>query len=107
MARAPSQSGLFGGGSAPRAYAAPGKFSAKPNGYAAPPGTGPENATCAGCAHCRQRSVHGKNFYKCALMAAAWTRERVTDIVLRSPACRMFQAGTPHTTTVIPTGGRD
>lgn len=78
MARSPSQSGLFGGAEPARAYATPDKFSAKPNGYAAPPGTGPENATCAGCAHCRQRSVHGKNFYKCALMAAAWTRTRVT-----------------------------
>lgn len=107
MARAPSQNGLFGDKSAPRAYASPSTYSAKPNGYAARPGTGPENETCGSCTHCRQRTVHGKHFYKCALMMAAWSRDRATDIVLKAPACSRHQHGTPHTTTAMPTGGCD
>lgn len=107
MARAPSQNGLFGDKTAPRAYASPSTYSAKPNGYAARPGTGPENETCSSCTHCRQRTVHGKHFYKCALMMAAWSRDRATDIVLKSPACSRHQHGTPHTTTAMPTGGCD
>lgn len=103
----PSQKPLFGGATAPRAYASPSTFRARPNGYAAPPGSGPENETCGSCGHCRQRTVHGKHFYKCGLMMAAWSRDRATDIVLKSPACRRHQAGAPHATTAMPMGVRD
>lgn len=107
MARAPSQAALFGGNSAPRAYAPSRLYSAKPNGYAATPGSGPADQTCGTCANCRQRTVHGKHFYKCVLMVAAWSRDRITDIVLKSPACSRHQPGTPHATTVVPKPERD
>lgn len=98
---------MFGRNSAPRAYASPSQFSPKPNGYAAAPGTGPSGESCGTCMHCRQRTARGKHFYKCARMAAAWGRDRASDIVLKSPACRHFEAGTPQTTTFVPRGEVD
>ena len=109
MAR-PRQGAMFNGSDRPRVYPEAGAssgFSAKPAGYAAAPGSGPAGETCGSCGHCRQRTVHGRNFYKCALMMAAWSRDRATDIVLRSPACSRHQPGTPHSTTAMPTGGCD
>lgn len=106
MAR-PDQRALFGERSTPRAYVPAGVFSAKPNGYAAPPGSGPADQTCGTCAHCRQRTVHSRHFYKCALAMHAWSRERSTDILLKSPACSRFTAGTPQTTTIQTTREQD
>lgn len=106
MAR-PDQRALFGGRSNPRAYAPSSVFSAKPNGYAAAPGTGPEGQTCGQCGHCRQRAVHQRHFYKCALAMHAWSRDRSTDILLKSPACSRFTAGTPKTTTIQTTKESD
>lgn len=103
----PDQRALFGGRSNPRAYAPSSVFSAKPNGYAAAPGTGPEGQTCGQCGHCRQRTVHQRHFYKCALAMHAWSRDRSTDILLKSPACSRFTAGTPKTTTIQTTKESD
>lgn len=66
------------------------------NGYAAPPGTGPEGKTCKDCAH-KQRlgNYGGKSFLKCALRKATWTHGEGTDILARSPACSKFAPDEP------------
>jgi hypothetical protein len=61
------------------------------NGYAAPPGTGPEGKTCRDCAHkLRLGNFGGKSFLKCDLRRATWTGGEGTDILARSPACSKF-----------------
>lgn len=71
------------------------------NGYAAPPGTGPGAESCSTCAHCRFRELGGgrARFFKCGRMMAQWDRSRETDILLRSPACRLWEAGEPSLST--------
>jgi hypothetical protein len=71
------------------------------NGYAAPPGTGPTTESCSTCTHCRYRELRGSatRFYKCGQMTAQWDRSRETDILLRSPACRLWEAGEPSLST--------
>ena len=94
---APRQHGLFGGAVPARAYT----DTTPPAGYVAPPGTGPAGETCGSCAHCRYRkNRRGRHFYKCALAVAAWTGGRGSDVLLKSPACRRWQAGTPSPTTI-------
>lgn len=62
----------------------------KPAGYPAPPGTGPEGETCATCRHLT-RVVHAKSYPKCGKFSANWTGGRKTDVLVRSPACRMWE----------------
>jgi hypothetical protein len=63
------------------------------NGYAAPPGTGPEGKTCKDCKHKNSMSNGGaKHFIKCNLRRATWTHGEGTDILARSPACNKFEA---------------
>ena len=63
------------------------------NGYAAPPGTGPEGQACRDCAHKRsmQSRSGAKHYVKCELRRASWTHGEGTDILARSPACHLFQ----------------
>jgi hypothetical protein len=62
------------------------------NGYAAPPGTGPEGKHCADCTHkVSMGNYGGKHFIKCQLRKATWTNGEGTDILARSPACSKFQ----------------
>jgi hypothetical protein len=63
-----------------------------PAGYAAPPGTGPDGETCRTCEH-RVSVPLAKIYHKCALKRAEWTGGRKTDILVRSPACRLWEAG--------------
>ena len=61
-----------------------------PAGYAAPPGTGPEGERCGTCRfHVINRLA--KKYHKCGLMRARWTGGRKTDILLRSPACKLWE----------------
>lgn len=70
------------------------------NGYAAPPGTGPATETCSTCVHCRFKQLaNGTRFFKCGRMIATWDRSRTTDVLLKSPACRLHDAGTPSECT--------
>ena len=72
----------------------PSKAKRKPTqkrGYAAPPGTGPEGETCGTCAHKTTRQWAG-SYQKCALMQAHWTRGPGSDILVRSPACKRWEA---------------
>jgi hypothetical protein len=62
------------------------------NGYAAPPGTGPDGKTCKDCTHKRSMANGAKHFIKCELRRATWTRGEGTDILARSPACSQFAA---------------
>jgi hypothetical protein len=59
----------------------------KPRGYAWAPGTGPAGETCGSCAHLTRRHV-SRDYPKCALMRAQWTKGKGTDVKTRSPACR-------------------
>ena len=63
------------------------------NGYAAPPGGGPEGKTCGDCAHKRTMGNYGcKQYIKCELRKSTWTNGEGTDILARSPACSKFEA---------------
>ena len=63
------------------------------NGYAASPGTGPEGKTCGDCKfkHSMRSAGGAKHFIKCDANKAKWTRGEGSDILARSPACRLFQ----------------
>lgn len=61
------------------------------NGYAAPPGTGPEGKTCGDCAHKRSMTNTGtKRWIKCELRRATWTGGEGTDILAGTAACNRF-----------------
>lgn len=61
------------------------------NGYAAPPGTGPDGKTCRDCEHKKTMGNYGgKHYIKCDLRRATWTNGEGTDILARSPACSKF-----------------
>lgn len=63
------------------------------NGYAAPPGTGPEGMTCKTCKHKRSMESQGgtKRWIKCELRRATWTNGPGSDILAKSPACNKFE----------------
>lgn len=68
----------------------------EPRGYAALPGTGPEDKTCRDCKHKLTMSNTGaKSWIKCDLMRAAWTHGPGSDIRAGSPACRRFEQKEP------------
>jgi hypothetical protein len=60
-------------------------------GYAAPPGTGPKGEACGTCWH-KSGVQYANKYHKCCLMKAAWTGGAATDIRVRSPACRLWEA---------------
>lgn len=57
-------------------------------GYVQPPGTGPAGETCGSCCH---RAMGRGGWYKCDLNQAHWTGGLGTDILLKSPACRLWE----------------
>lgn len=98
----PLQNTLFG---APEPAKADHRYTSKPTGgYAAAPGTGPEGETCGSCGHCRFKEIHrgtrARRFYKCGLAMRDWSASRDTDVLRTSPACRYWEPGEPHETTV-------
>ena len=69
----------------------PPRTGTQPKGYAYPPGSGPDGETCGTCRHCtgfRQAA----RWHKCELARDIWTCGRGTDILVRSPACRGWEA---------------
>ena len=74
--------------------AAPTRKPTKKNGYAAPPGSGPEGQTCKQCRHKTTGGNPGssKQFIKCELRRDTWTHGPGTDILAGSPACSKFEA---------------
>src|SRR5690349_4201789 len=86
--------------SLPLAVASGKRKPTKPNGYAAPPGTGPDGRTCADCQHyCIKRM--GNTYRKCGLMRANWTGGPGTDIKARAPACRNFLDGNAKASSLV------
>lgn len=64
----------------------------RPNGYAAPPGTGPVGETCKTCEHAvRTSSGTAGTYRKCLLMERVWTGGPGSDILFKSPACRHWE----------------
>ena len=64
----------------------------RPNGYAAPPGTGPTGERCKTCEHSVGTGNYGgRTYWKCDLLRPRWTSGPGTDILLRSPACRLWE----------------
>lgn len=63
----------------------------KANGYAAQPGTGPEDEFCKTCAHYRRTMTHAKSYPKCFLRERFWTHGPGSDIRAKSPACRHWE----------------
>ena len=68
--------------------------STPPNGYYAPPGTGPAGETCKSCKHSiGMRSYSNKKrWYKCERADKKWTHGRGSDILIKSPACSGWEA---------------
>lgn len=62
-----------------------------PAGYAARPGSGPENETCGSCKHHARKRL-ARTYHKCGLLRAIWTGGGKTDIRVRSPACAKWEA---------------
>lgn len=61
-------------------------------GYAARPGTGPESETCRTCKHsCPLEVSSGHRFWKCVI-GKGLTYSETSDIRLKSPACRKWEA---------------
>lgn len=60
-----------------------------PQGYIAPPGTGPNGETCKTCRHLFRNRM-AKTYLKCDL--TNWTRGRKTDVLAGSPACSKWEA---------------
>jgi len=69
------------------------KITTKPNGYYAPPGTGPAGHTCGDC---KYKTVNpgrtAKIYHKCERSRGRWTGGAGTDIRVRSPACSGWAA---------------
>jgi hypothetical protein len=64
-----------------------------PKGYAAQPGTGPKGETCRTCQHkASTGNSHARVYWKCKLMRAVWTGGPGTDIKVRTPACKRWEA---------------
>ena len=61
-------------------------------GYAAKPGTGPDGETCRTCRHATCHDWGNRNYWKCGLRKASWTRGTASDIRLKSPACELWAA---------------
>lgn len=64
---------------------------AVPAGYAANPGTGPTRETCLSCKYLSRESC-ARTYLKCWLMRKQWTGGPRTDILARSPACKLWEA---------------
>lgn len=67
------------------------KIVGRPKGYAYPPGTGPAGETCRTCKNAVYHQM-SKRYWKCLLLRAVWTSGPGTDIRLKSPACKMWEA---------------
>lgn len=68
------------------------KVPGRANGYAAPPGSGPDGEFCKTCAHSFPHRM-GSKWYKCELMRANWTHGRGTDILVNAKACLRWEKG--------------
>jgi len=68
-----------------------GKHYIRPDGYADVPGKGPAGQTCRTCRFLT-RVGRSRRYPKCELARAGWSSTRRTDVLVNSPACRLWQA---------------
>lgn len=66
------------------------KIGTKASGYARRPGTGPAGERCGTCLHAVRIGAYNHKFYKCNIIRFRWTHGPGTDILLKSPACKMW-----------------
>ncbi len=59
-------------------------------GYANPPGTGPEGETCGTCKHHVIKRM-SRRYHKCYLTRQTWTGGQGSDILVRAPACKLWE----------------
>ena len=71
------------------------RASEKPKGHAFHPGSGPAGETCRSCVHKVRIGLSKKTVHKCGLVRRKWTASVRTDIRLRDPACRHWEAEAP------------
>lgn len=76
-----------------------GKHYVRPNGYAKPPGSGPEGETCGSCFAYHSISYHRKSYPKCELNRHNWTHGRGSDILKSAPACSLWRKKDGNTST--------
>lgn len=62
-----------------------------PKGYAHTPGTGPKGETCKTCEHRVKLRANSKRFYKCGKNRDNWSHSITSDIVLKMPACNLWE----------------
>lgn len=60
-------------------------------GYAAPPGTGPEDENCGTCRHSFRQHGGSRSYWKCGHEAGSVSHGEATDIRVGSPACRHWE----------------
>ena len=65
---------------------------AVPRGLYADIGPGPEGETCGTCRHAMRFWRPSRSWAKCGLMRSNWTGGEGSDIRLRTPACRKWEA---------------
>lgn len=65
-----------------------GKHYVEPRGYAYFPGTGPKGETCGSC----KSAIKFSRWWKCERSRTTWTGGRGTDILVRAPACKYWEA---------------
>ncbi|HLM57797.1 MAG TPA: hypothetical protein VK422_16955 [Pyrinomonadaceae bacterium] len=66
----------------------------RPRGYAATPRTGPDGETCGTCKH-HQVITWSKDYHKCLEFrrrGGKWTKGTGSDILVTSPACKLWEA---------------
>ena len=68
------------------------KRSNEAKGYPAPKGSGPQGETCRSCQHATCVPAYSKNYWKCGLLRASWTKGLGSDIRLKAAACRHWEA---------------
>lgn len=57
-------------------------------GYAWQIGSGPKGETCKTCKH----ATRFGRYSKCSVVKARWSHGRKTDILLKAPACKFWEA---------------
>jgi hypothetical protein len=63
----------------------------EPHGYPKTPGSGSEGETCKTCEHRVRMSAGNRKFYKCAMNREKWGNSIASDIVLKMPACALWE----------------
>jgi hypothetical protein len=76
----------------PKSFADPrsGTKRSRRRGHAMPPGSGPAEQKCGGCAHIVSVPGGARDFSKCQLASARWTHGPGSDIRRKDPSCSLW-----------------